>query len=102
MRYNPETIEDVEFAKEQIEEQYEAMQGFMKDLINISQIDWDEIRENVQKELDIQAQIFYIYHSFAMIKLRNYNQNTARNANYVQIGTLRLYFSYDTIVAFEE
>lgn len=55
MRYNPETIEDVEFAKEQIEEQYEAMQGFMKDLINISQIDWDEIRENVQKELDIQA-----------------------------------------------
>lgn len=54
MRYSPETLEDVEFAKQDIDEKYEEMSWFMKDLIDISQIDWNEITENVQKELDWQ------------------------------------------------
>lgn len=49
--YNPETLEDVEFAKQDIDDKYEAMDWFMKDLIDISQIDWDEIEENVKKDL---------------------------------------------------
>ena len=35
-----------------------------------------------------------------MIRMRNCNENTARNFNCVEIGNLDLYFSYETIVAF--
>jgi hypothetical protein len=56
MRYNPETLEDVEFAKQDIEDKYEEMDWFMKDLIDISQIDWEEIEENIRKELELENQ----------------------------------------------
>lgn len=56
MWYNLETLEDVECAKQDIDDKYEAMDWFMKDLINISQIDRDEIEENVKKDLEIQNQ----------------------------------------------
>ena len=35
-----------------------------------------------------------------MIRMRNCNENTARNFNCVEVGNLELYFSYETIVGF--
>lgn len=35
-----------------------------------------------------------------MVRLRNCNENSARNFNCVEIGELELYFSYETCVAF--
>ena len=35
-----------------------------------------------------------------MVKLRNCNENSARNLNCVEIGEVELYFSYETCVAF--
>lgn len=35
-----------------------------------------------------------------MVRLRNMNENTARNFNMVEVGNLDLYFSYETVVAF--
>lgn len=35
-----------------------------------------------------------------MVRLRNMNENSARNFNKVEIGDLELYFSYETPVAF--
>ena len=35
-----------------------------------------------------------------MVRLRNCNENSARNFNCGEIGKVELYFSYDTCVAF--
>lgn len=35
-----------------------------------------------------------------MVRLRNCNENSAMNFNCVEIGDLKLYFSYETCVAF--
>lgn len=36
-----------------------------------------------------------------MITLQNENKNTAKNFNSVSIGKLKLYFSYETCIAYE-
>lgn len=50
--FNPETVEDVEMAKELIESEIEALtsnQGFMCDLINSAthEINWNELKETI-------------------------------------------------------
>lgn len=41
---NPESKEDVQSAKEYIEEQYDAIpDGPLKDMLNLSVINWDEL-----------------------------------------------------------
>ena len=37
-----------------------------------------------------------------MIRLRNENENSAKNFNSVTIGNVKLYFSYETCVAFKK
>lgn len=49
--FNPESRADVEFAREHIEEQYDNIpDGVLKDLCNISQIDWDELLNKFGEE----------------------------------------------------
>lgn len=54
MRYDPQTLEDVEYAKEDIEFKYEWLEWFLKDLIDLSEIDREEIKDNVRSELELQ------------------------------------------------
>ena len=54
MRYNPETLDDLEFTKQDIEEKYEAMDWFMKDLIRIDEINREELEESIKRELELQ------------------------------------------------
>jgi len=51
--YNPESREDVHFIRDMIEEQYDAMpHGFLKDQINITAINWDELLEHFEEETE--------------------------------------------------
>ena len=49
--FNPESRADVEFAREQIEEQYDSIPGgVLKDMLNIECINWDELLEQFEEE----------------------------------------------------
>ena len=49
--YNPESRADVEFARGDIEEQYDNIpQGPLKDMCDISRINWDELLEQFEEE----------------------------------------------------
>ena len=49
--FNPESKEDVQFAKEILEEQYDAMEdGVLKDMLSIDSIDWDELESHFDDE----------------------------------------------------
>ena len=42
--YNPESKEDVQYAKDNLEEQYDSIpDGPLKDMINLDAIDWKEL-----------------------------------------------------------
>ncbi len=42
--FNPESKEDVQYAKDVLEEQYDAIpNGVLKDMLNIGAINWDEL-----------------------------------------------------------
>jgi hypothetical protein len=45
---------DIDYTYDHIEEMVNGLEGFIKDLINIDAIDWDELREHAQdlEELD--------------------------------------------------
>ena len=49
--YNPESRADVEFAREQIEDDYENLpSGALKDMCNIALINWDELIQQFEEE----------------------------------------------------
>ena len=49
--FNPESREDVEFARGIIEEQYDNIpDGVLKDMICIGRIDWDELLGQFDEE----------------------------------------------------
>ena len=49
--FNPESKEDVQFAKDILEEQYSAMEnGALKDMLNIGVINWDELESHFDDE----------------------------------------------------
>ena len=49
--FNPESRADVEFAREQIEEQYDNIpNGALKDMCNIARINWGELLEQFEEE----------------------------------------------------
>ena len=49
--FNPESREDVEFARSIIEEQYNNIpQGPLRDMIDIDAIDWDELLGHFAEE----------------------------------------------------
>ena len=49
--FNPESSADVEFAREQIEEQYDNIpSGALKDMIDIDCINWEELLEYFEED----------------------------------------------------
>ena len=50
--FNPESVEDVEFAKEQLEEAINNVPDFLKDFINKDVIDWDELKSYFEDDED--------------------------------------------------
>ena len=49
--YNLESRDDVEFVREQFEEQYDNLpEGALKDMLSIDRINWDELLEQFEEE----------------------------------------------------
>lgn len=49
--FNPESKEDVQFAKNILEEQYDAMEnGALKDMLNLGAINWNELESHFYDE----------------------------------------------------
>ena len=50
---SPESKEDVEYLKDMLEEQYNEMpNGILKDMIDLTEINWEEIMEYIDDEVD--------------------------------------------------
>ncbi len=48
---NPESREDVESLRSMLEEQYDEMpNGILKDMLDLSDINWDELMEHFEEE----------------------------------------------------
>lgn len=51
--FNPESKDDVEFARSIIDEQYDSIpDGVIKDMIDIDSINWDELMEHFEDQED--------------------------------------------------
>jgi hypothetical protein len=51
--FAPTTRDDVEFIKENLQDEYDAMpNGALKDMCAFSEIDWDELKEAVDDKED--------------------------------------------------
>ena len=51
--FNPESRDDVEFARSIIDEQYDAIpDGVIKDMIDINAINWDELMQHFEDQED--------------------------------------------------
>lgn len=47
VHFNPESVSDIDYIKEQVDEWYEELNPFMQDMVNINLIDWDELTQNM-------------------------------------------------------
>lgn len=55
--FNPESKDDVEFARSIIDEQYDSIpDGVIKDMIDIEAINWDELMEHFEEPEDQKDQ----------------------------------------------
>jgi hypothetical protein len=53
--FNPESREDVEAARYTLEEQYDELpNGPLKDMVNITAINWDELLEHFEEEEEVE------------------------------------------------
>ena len=48
--FNPEAKSDVDYLEEHLWEEYEKLPGFFKDCVDLSSINWKEIRETLEEE----------------------------------------------------
>lgn len=48
--FNPESRSDVEVAKEQMESDIEALPGYLKDMIDVDCINWEELKDHCEEE----------------------------------------------------
>lgn len=48
--FNPESIEDLDEAKDYLEDQYDNLPILMRDFVNIQAINWNELREHFVEE----------------------------------------------------
>jgi hypothetical protein len=48
--FNPESSEDVDYAKDTLEDAYNSLPDFMKDFVDIQSIDWDELRSHFEED----------------------------------------------------
>lgn len=53
--FNPESREDVHFARDSLEDQYHSLpDGVLKDMIDLDAIDWDELLEHFEEEEEVE------------------------------------------------
>ena len=50
LHFNPETIEDLELIKIEIEEEYENLSLFIKDFLDLDKIDWEELKATIEEK----------------------------------------------------
>lgn len=51
--FNPESREDVEFARSYLEDQYDAMpDGALKDMLDLDAVNWEELLEHFEDEVE--------------------------------------------------
>ena len=50
IHFNPETKADVAYAQEQVEEWYDSLNAFMRDMVDIGCIDWQQLSDNMDEE----------------------------------------------------
>lgn len=50
--FNPESSNDVDAIEEQVNEDYDNLPDYMKDLVELDAIDWDELRDHFDDEDD--------------------------------------------------
>lgn len=48
--YNPESKADLEYAKESLDEMYEALPPVMKDFVDLGSINWHELEQSLTSE----------------------------------------------------
>ena len=49
--FNPESREDVQYAREVLEEQYDNLpDGVLKDMVDLSAVNWDELEDHFDEE----------------------------------------------------
>ena len=47
--FSPQSVSELEFIKEQLEEEIEKLSPFMRDFVDYSAIDWRELRETLEE-----------------------------------------------------
>ena len=48
--FNPESADDLDWIKEQIESDYDSLPDYMRDFCDIGCINWDELRSHFEEE----------------------------------------------------
>lgn len=48
--FNPESREDVQAAREQLEEQADALDGCLKDMLCLDEVNWEELESHFDEE----------------------------------------------------
>ena len=48
--FDPQSKSDVDWIEEQVEEEWNNLSGFFKDMIDIDQINWKELRDHFEDE----------------------------------------------------
>ena len=48
--FNPETKGDVQFARECLEEEHDRLEGCLKDMCDLSNINWQELEDAMEEE----------------------------------------------------
>lgn len=46
--FNPECVDDVRSIRDLVDIEYHKLNGFMKDLCNVEEINWDELEEAME------------------------------------------------------
>lgn len=47
IHFNPESVNDMDYIKDQVQDWYDSLNSFMQDMVDIDCIDWEELRENM-------------------------------------------------------
>lgn len=48
--FNPESPDDIDFIKDTVESDFDALPDYMRDFIDLNAIDWNELRDAVTQE----------------------------------------------------
>ena len=55
--FNPESKEDVQYARDTLESDYENLSGIFRDMIDLGAIDWDELESHFDDSDDDEQEV---------------------------------------------